>query len=295
MNWHYILYFCTAAQTGSFTKAAEEKYVSVSALSKAISALETELGVPLFTKRGRNVYLTEYGTVFYNYAEKAIAAIAEGKAHVESMARNELGRVTIAGIQTMCAHFLPKMIYLFSEAYPKIHITMGSAISAEVLDQLLEGEIDLGFCSDFNIKDSQYQGLERVLLKLEDYCIVVSPEHRLANLSDISLADLESETLIMPKNPRSRNRIAFEELCREQGISLQIAYELPDDTSIMGFVGAGVGVSFMSDFSSMHRNDLQAIPIRGLERSQNQYMVWKKTKQQKSSVVIFRDFILHNI
>lgn len=294
MNWQHIEYFCTAARTENYRKAADEMYVTVSALSRAISSLEEELGVPLFTKNGRNVYLTKYGKAFFEYAKQAMDNIDEGKALMQSMAQFEHGRVAICGIQTMCAQFLPSMIQQFYEGHPQIQLTMGSAICVDVLEQVLEGKADLGFCSDFDVDDKQYSDIEYVLLKIEEFCVVISPNHRFAGLESVSLKDLESEKLVMPRNPQSRNRIAFDEICREQNISLPIAYELPDDSSIMGFVGAGMGVSFMADIPSMHRSDLRSVPIRDLERGQNQYIVWKKSRKQRPAVTMFRDFVLHN-
>jgi len=292
MNWQHITYFCTVAGTENFRKAADELFVSVSALSKAIAALEEELQVPLFVKSGRNVVLTNYGEAFLDYAKTAVNSIEEGKALMQSMAQFEHGKVAIAGIQTMCADFLPLMIRQFAEEHPQVQVTLGSMICVNVLEQVIDGKADLGFCSDFDQTEKKYLDIERVLLKKEEFTVVVSPDHRFAKMDDISLKDLDGEIMVMPRNPQSRNRIAFEEICQEHGVRPRIAYELADDSSIMGMVGAGMGVSFMADIPSMHRSDLRAVSIRDLTRAQNQYIVWKKSRRITPAVAMFRDFVI---
>ena len=61
LNWQHLMYFLVAADTGNFTRASELLFITQSALTKAINNLESELGAPLFEKKGRNIKLTVYG------------------------------------------------------------------------------------------------------------------------------------------------------------------------------------------------------------------------------------------
>lgn len=78
MNLSQLYYFCKLAELQHYTQAAQELYITQPSLSGAISTLESELGVDLFQKRGRNVYLTKYGKEFYQYVSAALRELDKG-------------------------------------------------------------------------------------------------------------------------------------------------------------------------------------------------------------------------
>ena len=103
MNWQHLTYFQTVADTQNFSRAAEQLFLTPSALSKSIRSLEAELGFPLFEKRGRNSVLTEYGKTFLNYVVQASSSIENGLRAVQEQMDVSTGKIRVSGIYTMCA------------------------------------------------------------------------------------------------------------------------------------------------------------------------------------------------
>src|SRR5262250_1715680 len=114
MELHQLRYFCAVADTGSFSRAAEQSHVSQPSLSQQILKLEAELGARLFDRLGRSVRLTDAGKTFLPRAravlhelEAARGDISEGKASVS-------GHVTVGAIPTVAPYFLPPILAAFS-------------------------------------------------------------------------------------------------------------------------------------------------------------------------------------
>ena len=98
MNLQHLTYFNKIAECGVLSKAAEELFITPSALSRAITSLEEEVGVTLFDKKGRNIVLNRYGKVFYEYVKKAIVEIDAGLNSIQSMANISTGSVRVSSI-----------------------------------------------------------------------------------------------------------------------------------------------------------------------------------------------------
>lgn len=291
MNWQHLTYFSTVAESENFTKTAQRLYMTPSALSRAISALEEELGVPLFVKSGRNSVLTEYGKVFKNYVDQAMECIDKGTQAVQEKAEVMKGQLTIAGIHTMCVEYLPNLVKGFLRLYPNVSVMVGCNICVKILDQVLTGEVDIGFASDYDPALKKYQNLERILLKEEKFVIATSHSHPLAERTHIRFEEMEPEAFIINKNPESKNRAAFYEACGSCRFTPKLAFELPDDQCILGMVAAGLGVTFMADVPSMYREDLHIIQIDGLPIVQHQYLVWKKNARLSYAAERFKCYI----
>ena len=73
MNYQHLEYFLKAAEYQHYTRAAEHLHITQPALTKAILGIEEEIGAPLFMKRGRNIELTKYGKIFFDYARVSLA------------------------------------------------------------------------------------------------------------------------------------------------------------------------------------------------------------------------------
>lgn len=292
MNWQHLTYFQTVAETQNFSRAAEQLFLTPSALSKSIRSLEAELGFPLFERRGRNSVLTEYGKIFSSYVAQAFSSIETGLRVVQEQMDVSTGKVKVSGIYTMCAEYLPTKIRSFKEQYPKVTFSMEYTISSRILESVLEGESDLGFCGDYEVDDPAYSEIERVLLKTEDLIVIVPFDHRLSGKEYVDFRELKDEQFIIYRNVNSGISYRFWELCRAAGITPEIAFEVPDDHTIIGLVVAGLGIALIADSPSLRMDKVSVLRFEHDVPIRNQYMVWKRGRFMAPVVRCFRDHIL---
>lgn len=296
MNWQHLVYFQTLAETQNYAQASKELYITPSTLSKAISSLEEELGFPLFLKSGRNSVLSEYGKEFKEYVDQSIACIETGIQNIHTKMNQISGSLNICGIYILCSDYLPPKVKEFLLQYPNVHITLEHQISVNVLDRVLSGKSDLGFCADFNFHDKKYANLEYSMVEHDELILITSLNHRLAAESSVSLEQLKDEDFIINSNPNTRNRIDFLDLCKEHHFAPKIAFEPADDQSIIGMVYAGLGISCMANIPSVHQGNLHILKIaEDHVPTQNYYMIWRKDGHLSLAARTFRDYILSSL
>lgn len=277
MNWQHLIYFKTVAKVGNYAQAAEELYITSSALSKAIHALEDELGFPLLQKSGRKSQLTSYGKTFYQCVEHCSTQIEECIKKIYDELNVVSGHICVEGIYTMCAEYLPTQIRIFKTQHPNISVSMEYHTTSVILQHLLKGMIDMGFCGNFDIDNTPlYSGLERVLIRREDLIILLPQNHRLAARRQIDFSELSGETFVVHKHKSTGTGSIFTALCEKHGFSPTIGFEVPDDQSILGLVRNGLGIALIADSPSLKAEGTVSLPLRGEKPVREQYVVWKK-------------------
>lgn len=147
MDWHQLHYFQTLARYNNFSKAAEELILSQSALSRSISRLEKEIGVPLFERKSRGAILNRYGMKFLVHVNRAMAEIDEAKQEINDLVNPFHGTILLGFIQTLGFSFVPDLISDFQREKPSITFQLMQDSTSKILTGLETGEIDIGFCS----------------------------------------------------------------------------------------------------------------------------------------------------
>lgn len=295
MNWQHLIYFLKIAELQNFGKAAEVLYLTPSALSKAMRGLEDNLGFPLFERKGRNSILTPYGEIFYKYVSSASECITDGVQSINETLGTSSGRLTISGTFTTSATFLPDRIKKFKEIYPDIVFFIESSITNKILDAVLSGEIDLGFCSDYEQDTERFQDLERTLIKTEEIVLIFPKDHWLSSEKYVDFKKLGEETFISFRSVQAGTSYILWKLCNEAKITPQIAFQVPDEYSIIGLVAVGLGIALIPDNPSLNLDNVSVLRFKGQIPKRNQYMVWKKNRFMPPVVKSFRDFIIDSV
>src|SRR5215471_5946218 len=113
MEIHQLRYFCSVAETGSFTRAAQREQIAQPSLSQQIIKLEEELGVRLFDRLGRSVRLTNPGEIFLPRARAILNELRAAKEEVTDKQSSLAGPVSVGVIPTIAPYFLPSRINSF--------------------------------------------------------------------------------------------------------------------------------------------------------------------------------------
>lgn len=231
--------FAEVARSGSLTKAARILDVTQPALSERLIALERDLGVDLFVRTHRGVRLTDAGRALVPHAERAIAAIAEGRRVVDEMRRGKGGRLAVGAAPAVSTYVLPEVLRLFNRAHPDVELSVRTGHSEEVLDMVLREDVQVGV-----VRELRHPELETSPLYEDELVLVVHRTHRFADRGRIRIADLASEHLVTFDRASSYAELT-QALFREAGIVPRGTIELDNIDAAKKCVSQGLGVALL--------------------------------------------------
>jgi len=258
MEIRQIQYFLTIVETGGFSAAADEHYISQSSLSKVIIALEKELEVPLFDRSKRKVFLTEAGEAFLEHARKLNAAYKVMLVELDGY-KSKTDSFSIAAIPVLTQYGITTSIAQFRDLYPHIRFSLEEIDGLNILPALAEHRFDLAFTRHNNLNHDQYESLEICKDKL---LVVVSRKNRHANRSSISLKELSSDNFIVFDRVTDMHKLIMDE-CGKAGFEPTIFYSSHRKVSVFGLVGTNIGLALMPvKIYEYHQHpDVLAIPL----------------------------------
>ncbi|MBB6637037.1 LysR family transcriptional regulator [Cohnella thailandensis] len=232
-------YFRTVAKYEHMTKAAEELRIAQPALSKTISRLEEDVGVPLFDRHNRQIRLNRFGRAFLQQVETALGALEDGRRELADMAGKEQGTIRLA---TPTLNRLSSSISAFRKENPEMMfrvVQIPPAASDDMISLLERGEVDLCFIAA-SLKQPWIR--EMTVLKAE-VCLAVPIGHRLADRSSVALDEVMNEAFIEYHEEHPFRQLN-NEYCRNAGIDRQIICEVDEPSALWSLVQAGLGLAF---------------------------------------------------
>ena len=246
MEIHQLRYFCAVAQTGSFTKAAEQEGIAQPSLSQQIVRLENSLGARLFDRLGRGVRLTESGKTLLPQALQILRQVTGIRTSMESLQSRVAGRLTIGCIPTIMPYFLAPAISDFAAGYPDVELRLVEDITPNLILRLQTGEIDLGIVSPpAHNPDVVCSELFR-----EPILVAVSEEHRLSSARSINFHALGTEKLLLLREGHCFRDNALT-LCTRARMDLPAVFETDQFSSILPLVAAGFGISLIPRMAAL--------------------------------------------
>ncbi|MHB1407674.1 MAG: LysR family transcriptional regulator, partial [Desulfitobacteriaceae bacterium] len=145
MDIQQLKAFYEVARWRSFSKAAKELYLSQPAVSRQISSLETEIGLPLFIRTANHVSLTDSGRKLLAYAEEIIHTLEQAARTIQDLRDLRQGTVTIAADSFLSQYFLPRFAGEFHRRYPSLQLQIHTHAHADLPALLADGQVDLAF------------------------------------------------------------------------------------------------------------------------------------------------------
>ncbi|CAM3156071.1 LysR family transcriptional regulator [Paenibacillus lupini] len=235
-----LQYFRTVARHEHMTRAAEELRIAQPALSKTISRLEEDVGVPLFDRQNRQIRLNRFGRAFLQQVEIALGALDEGRRELVDMLDTEQGTIRLA---TPTLSRLSSSISEFRKVNPEILfrvVQIPPAASNDMISLLERGDVDLCFIAA-SLNQSWIR--EQIVLKAE-VNLAVPMTHRLAGRENITLAEAANEAFIEyhTEHPFRHINNAY---CDAAGITRNVICEVDEPSALWSLVQAGLGVAFV--------------------------------------------------
>ncbi len=246
-----LRYFYAAAETQHITKASEAIHVAQPALTHAIKSLESELGVPLFTKSGRNVVLTEYGLFLKRKLDRILPEldeIPEDIAHLKKQVRRTI-RLNILAASA----FMIETIVKYRESHPDVIIDLEQ-------NELKDG-CDIKIYTD-GIRQSGSDRCLKRFVKEEQIYLAVPIHSEYAALDQIDLSAVRDERFVMLSGSRPFRAIC-DRLCIRAGFYPKTLFESDSPVAVQNIIGTGSGIAFWPEFSwgKLRSGKVKLLPI----------------------------------
>lgn len=286
MDFDQLNTFLEVARHNSFSRAAEKCFRTQPAISAQIRALEEDVGTRLFDRTGGKVSLTAAGKVFLKYAEEALE---EKKAIITTLAEMERiprGEIVVSANEATCLHILPEVFAQFKKQYPNVAVSVIRAERARILETVNDNTVDFGVVS-MPVDDNR---LTVVAIHRDELVLILPPAHPLARKRSVTLAEVVSYPLLLPKVGRTRDSI--EELFHERRLKPNISMELDSSELLKRFVAADVGIGFIARsnvLEDVKAKALMAISIQEAHIKRDLALIFRKDKALSRAALAFID------
>ncbi|MEG0470908.1 MAG: LysR family transcriptional regulator [Solibacillus sp.] len=292
MEIEQLRYFKTVATMQHMTRAAEVLSISQPALSKSISNIEQNLGVPLFNREGRSIYLNRFGETFLQSVNVILDEYERVKEEFEDIVRPGSGEVSFGFIHTLGTEVVPELIAATTKRFPNMLFSLTQATSLSLLKRLEEGAIDL--CLTQKIASKVIE-IETEELFVEELFVIVPKTHPLAHLEKIALEDIKDEPFIAIKKGNSLRRLVDEFFLKE-GIKMKTTFAAEEMHTVAGFVSAGMGISLIPNIKGLDHYNVKRLKVEppcyrsvGVSWAKNRYLPPAATEFKQYLIEYFQN------
>jgi len=282
--------FRAVAEHLNFRKAAEHLFLTQPAVTLQIKALENDLGVRLFDRSANRVTLTSQGTILLRFAEKMARLSSEAERTLGSTDGQFSGELSLGVSTTIAQYVLPRLIGAFLNEHPRVHLSLQSGNTEQVVHALLNGKVSIGLIEG----PARRRGIHTQPF-MRDELIPIAPAN--LGLTHLSASQFLNSTLLM-REQGSGSRQVVESALRKAGFKLKSfksMMNLDSTESIKSAVEAGLGIGFVSRLAVLKELELGAIKvvsIRGLIIARHFSLVTRTGPELTGPPEAFRLFAL---
>lgn len=284
MNLKQLEAFVQVSESGSFSKAAKELFLTQPTISAHISSLEKELNVRLFIRNTKEVSLSDDGKDLYRYAkqitdlEKAI----EERFYMDSDDGKHF--ITIAASTIPAQYLLPKVLMCYRERYPKEQIKIMETDSSEVVTQVVDHMVDVGFTGTvLEKKHCKY-----IPFYKDELAVITpdTPEYRILKEQNRDDIDWIKRKPLILREEGSGTRKEAEKQLKNAGISMEaldVVASIANQETIKKSVKQGMGITVLSRLAAEDEDGLLIFPIPGADEGRDINLVYNKNYQMTRS------------
>lgn len=288
MNERKLRIFYEVSKELNMTKAAEKLYVSQPSISQAINDLENDLGVKLFDRIGKKLFLTYEGDTFLKYTRRILNIYDEAIKVIKEMSTLKRGKLKIGASTTIGIYILPDIIGSFSKIYDNIDISLIIENTENIVKLIEENKIDIAFVEGPTHSDE---------IDVKKFCddelvFITSKNHPWVRAKKIFQGDIVKEKIIL-REEGSGTREVFMTALKEKSIDCNIFMELGHTEAIKKAVEAGLGISCISKRcikDEVNYGKLVVSSIEGLKIKRDLYVIHHKDKYISKTINTFLEF-----
>lgn len=289
VTFRQLRVFAEVVRHGSVKRAAEALHLTPPAVSMQIKEVESQVGLPLFDRVGRQLSLSTAGEYFLVYARRLLGTLKEADDAMARFRGVESGLLTI-GIVSSAKYFLPQLLAQFRAEHPAVEVRLRLGNREQLAALMQANEVDLSVMG----RAPKEWPSRAEPFAMHPHVLVTAPNHPFAKAENVPAAALAREGFIV-REPGSGTRAALEEFLTAHHLQPMFIMEIANDEAIKQAVMAGLGVSLVSlhTIGLEWRSGLIAAPhVEGLPLMRRWHLVNAAAKMLSPAAEAFRYFML---
>lgn len=247
------------AETGSFSRASEQLFITQPAISKRIAALESQLDVVLIDRLGRNTRLTEAGDNLLVSARRILADIASSREAVRSLNHAVSGRLRLATSHHIGIHRLPPILKAYTQACPQVDLDLMFMDSERACELVSDGTIELAIVT---LPENSADNLFTQLVWEDPLTVVCANDHPLRDAKNVSSKQLAQHAAVLPARGTVTRGIVLDAMAPHD-VNIKTSLETNYLETIKMMVSVGLGWSALPQ--SMVDESLTALPAKAIK------------------------------
>jgi len=276
------------AETGSFSRASEQLFITQPAISKRIAALETELDVVLIDRLGRNTQLTEAGDNLLVSAKRILADIASSREAVRSLSHKVGGQLRLATSHHIGIHRLPPILKAYTQACPEVDLDLMFMDSEHACELVSNGSVELAVVT---LPENPTDNLHTQLIWNDPLLVVCAHDHPLRASKNVSKKQLASHPAVLPARGTVTRGIVLDAIAAHD-VSINTSLETNYLETIKMMVSVGLGWSALPQ--SMVDDSLSVLSTRGIKMNRTLGSVRLKDRTLGRAAMALLDMLPHH-
>lgn len=242
----------TVRQNFNLTEVAEALFTSQPGVSKHIKDLEDELGVELFVRKGKRLIgLTEPGKELIGIVERLLLDAQNIKQLADQFTQKDQGQLVIATTHTQARYVLPKVVKVFKDAFPKVHLVLHQGSPAEIVSMLETGQADIGIATEALDTAPEIATFPYYQWR---HALIVPKGHPLASLKGLTLKDIAAYPIITYHEGYT-GRGQLDKAFADEGLAPDIVMSALDADVIKAYVELGLGIGIVASMAYYAERD----------------------------------------
>jgi LysR family transcriptional regulator, low CO2-responsive transcriptional regulator len=285
---HQLAVFEAVARHGSFTRAAEELFITQPSVSSQIKHLTQAVGLPLFEQIGKRLYLTEIGKELLTTCQDIFDRLNNFEMKVADLKGTKQGQLRLAVITT-AKYFIPRLLGSFCQKYPGVEVSLNVTNHQQITRRMLENQDDLYILSqppeEIDLCSQSF---------LDNPLVVLAPmNHPLVGEKDIPIKRLNDEPFIM-REPGSGTRSAVQNIFAKHKVTVKVKLELGSNEAIKQAIAGGLGLSILSQHCLISEvaDEIAILNVQNFPIMRRWYATYLAGKQLSVIAQTFLDYLL---
>jgi len=242
MHLETLQVFCDLVETGSFSAAASQNFITQSAVSQQVRALETRFDHPLIERTKGHVRPTPAGQLLYEVSKEITGRYRGLRDQLQSFGSVVSGSVRVATVHSVGLYELSGPLKKFLKAYPQVNVHIEYSRSSRILEEVLSGRIDLGIVA----YPSRRPHIAIIPFREDRLVLVCAAHHPLARRQVLALRDLDGEAFVGFERDIPTRR-TLDRVLKRKNVSVRYVMELDNVETIKRVVEIGAGVAIVPE------------------------------------------------
>lgn len=279
MELRTLRYLAAVAQEGNVSNAAASLHMTQPTLSRQLSALEEEMGCPLFTRTHKGMELNEDGSKLLRYAESVLELVDKAQNDLSLNEDVVRGSVFIGAGETTNMHYIGKAMQLTLDRFPEVDFQLFSGTSVDLMDGMARGTYD--FLVECELKGHVDMNVLELPVR-DKWGVLTLRDTKLGALDHIRPKDLVGEPLLMARQAMKTGMLEKWAGATAKKLDVRVMYSLPLNASLLARAGVGSLLTYEGLFETGKDTSLVFVPLKP-ELASRQGIIWRKGSLSKQA------------